>query len=336
MNLYLTTGNQRKELSVSRVCGWCEDVGRRTLEVLLPVLSVFLLALLEISSASVDEDADGEQAESESTTSQGKNGDERDEPHGVEVGERARETGTKTPGEGLDEVGRVVLIWFKISKSIIEGQGRVASRSTHGLDGELVPAGREELAAVRSLDVGRVVDSPPGKLREGFAGNVASSVLHSEDGLLRVGWKEGESSGVSKARGERQTRPPMEPTSVENPVREEEKRIDSDSRGERKAVRRGVGSRQVQDRVAVGERNSGKIPAHQERDRQRSRLAKMRWARSDSPEREHEAVLLVNHVDADGNALLAFGAGVDVETGGEDHEGHVLQRELVGKRGDRL
>lgn len=60
---------------------------------------------------------------------------------------------------------------------------------------------------MRSLDVGRVVDSPPGKLREGFAGNVASSVLHSEDGLLRVGWKEGESSGVSKASGERQTRP---------------------------------------------------------------------------------------------------------------------------------
>lgn len=88
-----------------------------------------------------------------------------------------------------------------------QGAESNCKRSTHRLDGKLVPAGREELAAVRSLDVGRVVDSPPGKLREGFAGNVASSVLHSEDGLLRVGWKEGESSGVSKASGERQTRP---------------------------------------------------------------------------------------------------------------------------------
>lgn len=124
----------------------------------------------------------------------------------------------------------------------------------------------------------------------------------------------------------------MEPTSIENPVREEEKRVESNSCGERKVVRRGVGSRQVQDRVAVGERNSGKVPAHQERDRQRSRLARMRWDRSDSPEREHEAVLLVNHVDADGNALFALGAGVDVETSGEDHEGHVLRSELVGQR----
>lgn len=39
--------------------GWCEEVGRRTLEVLLPVLSVLLLALLEVSSASVDENAVG-------------------------------------------------------------------------------------------------------------------------------------------------------------------------------------------------------------------------------------------------------------------------------------
>ena len=44
------------------------------------------------------------------------------------------------------------------------------------------------------------------------------------------------------------------------------------------------------------------------------------------PEGEHEAVLLVVHVDRLGDTLLAFGARVDVQSGGEDHERHVLSR----------
>ena len=37
------------------------------------------------------------------------------------------------------------------------------------------------------LDKGRVVDPPPGQLREGLARDVAPGILESEDGLLRVG-----------------------------------------------------------------------------------------------------------------------------------------------------
>lgn len=57
--LVLDDWQSKEEDLVSRVRGWCEEVRGRTLEVLLPVLSVLLLALLEVSSASMDEDADG-------------------------------------------------------------------------------------------------------------------------------------------------------------------------------------------------------------------------------------------------------------------------------------
>jgi len=50
------------------------------------------------------------------------------------------------------------------------------------------------------------------------------------------------------------------------------------------------------------------------------------------PESEHEPVLLVEHVDGLRDAFLSFGAGVDVETGGEDHESEVLKRKNVWLR----
>lgn len=140
---------------------------------------------------------------------------DQEEETKVEIRQERAETTDQTPRKGLEHVCSVV---------------RLAN--------DTPPSRGQQQVTVLSLDIGRVLDSTPRKLREGLTINEGAILFHTETVLLGV-------------------------TSVKNVIGSKEHGIDTNGIGP--AVRDGFSSGQfvlheVNGRIAIGEGDTSHVP----------------------------------------------------------------------------